>query len=95
MLVSDYCIACFATLGDDASSPPSSLTRYSAKTVAIDTSQNEQFTHRLIPAQSTDFDNVINQVSTFLYMYVAMCLKLFSSFSQVLLICHLHIHVLV
>ena len=47
--------------GDDGSSPPSSLTRQS-KTVAIDTSHNEQFTHRLIPAQSTEFDNVINQV---------------------------------
>ena len=32
------------------------------KTVAIDTSHNEQFTRRLLPAQSPEFDNVINQV---------------------------------
>lgn len=31
------------------------------KTVAIDTSHNEQFTRRLLPAQSPEFDNVINQ----------------------------------
>lgn len=33
------------------------------KTVAIDTTQNEHFSQRLIPAQSPEFDNVINQVS--------------------------------
>lgn len=32
------------------------------KTVAIDTTQNEHFSQRLIPAQSPEFDNVINQV---------------------------------
>ena len=32
------------------------------KTVAIDVTQNEQFTHRLLPSQSPEFDNVINQV---------------------------------
>ena len=34
------------------------------KSVAIDVSQNEQFTHRLLPSQSPEFDNVINQVRT-------------------------------
>ena len=33
------------------------------KSVAIDISQNEQFTHRLLPSQSPEFDNVINQVN--------------------------------
>ena len=46
-------------LGEDGSSPPLSRPH---KSVAINTSHNEQFTHRLIPAQSTEFDNVINQV---------------------------------
>ena len=32
------------------------------KSVAIDVTQNEQFTHRLLPSQSPEFDNVINQV---------------------------------
>jgi len=33
------------------------------KSVAIDTSQNEHFSHRLIPARSPEFDNLMNQVS--------------------------------
>ena len=32
------------------------------KSVAIDTSQNEHFTHRQLPLQSQEFDNVMNQV---------------------------------
>ena len=32
------------------------------KTVAIDMSQNECFTHRLLPAVSLEFDNVMDQV---------------------------------
>lgn len=32
------------------------------KTVAIDMSQNECFTHRLLPAVSSEFDNVMDQV---------------------------------
>lgn len=32
------------------------------KTVAIDMSQNECFTHRLLPAVSPEFDNVMDQV---------------------------------
>ena len=34
------------------------------KTVAIDMSQNECFTHRLLPAVSPEFDNVMDQVRT-------------------------------
>ena len=34
----------------------------SKKTVAIDTSQNKHFSHRLIPVRSPEFDNVIDQV---------------------------------
>ncbi len=44
---------------------PSRTPRLSKKkphSVAIDTSQNECFTHRLLPVQSSEFDNVINQV---------------------------------
>ena len=41
---------------DDSGPPPLK------KSVAIDTSQNEHFTHRLLPVQSPEFDNVINQV---------------------------------
>lgn len=44
----------------DDSGPPNAA----KKTVAIDTSQNEHFTHRLLPVQSPEFDNVINQVSS-------------------------------
>lgn len=32
------------------------------KIVAIDTSQNKHFTHRLLPVQSPEFDNVMDQV---------------------------------
>ncbi len=32
------------------------------KTVAIDISQNEHFSHRLMPVRSPEFDNVIDQV---------------------------------
>jgi len=32
------------------------------KTVAIDISQNQHFTRRLLPVQSPEFDNVIDQV---------------------------------
>lgn len=32
------------------------------KMVAIDTSQNKHFTRRLLPVQSPEFDNVIDQV---------------------------------
>ena len=32
------------------------------KTVAINTSQVEHFTHRLLPVQSPEFDNVMDQV---------------------------------
>lgn len=38
----------------------SPLTRH--KMVAIDTSQNKHFTSKLLPAQSPEFDNVIDQV---------------------------------
>ena len=34
--------------------------------VAIDTSQNKLFTHRLLPVHSPEFDNVIDQVITIL-----------------------------
>ncbi len=34
------------------------------KTVAINTSQNKLFTHRLLPVHSPDFDNVMDQVLT-------------------------------
>ena len=43
---------------DDSSSSATAKT----KIVAIDTSQNEHFTHRLLPVQSPEFDNVIDQV---------------------------------
>ena len=33
------------------------------KTVAINTAQVEHFTHRLLPVQSPEFDNVMDQVS--------------------------------
>ena len=39
------------------------------KTVAIDMSQNECFTHRLLPAVSPEFDNVMDQV-LYMYMYI-------------------------
>ncbi|XP_019852919.1 PREDICTED: patatin-like phospholipase domain-containing protein 7 isoform X2 [Amphimedon queenslandica] len=55
----------------DPPPPPLEVTKYDStgdestgkkpKAVAIDTSQNASFTHRLIPAQSPEFDNVINQ----------------------------------
>lgn len=47
-------------LSDDSTTLPSSMGK---KTVAINTSQVEHFTHRLLPAQSPEFDNVIDQVS--------------------------------
>ena len=47
-------------LSDDSTSLPGSMTK---KTVAINTSQVEHFTHRLLPVQSPEFDNVIDQVS--------------------------------
>jgi hypothetical protein len=37
------------------------LARRPHKTVAIDVTQNESFSHRLLPSQSPEFDNVINQ----------------------------------
>lgn len=43
-------------LSDD-STPPS----LSKKTVAINTEQVEHFTHRLLPVQSPEFDNVMDQ----------------------------------
>lgn len=47
-------------LSDDSTILPGSMTK---KTVAINTSQVEHFTHRLLPVQSPEFDNVIDQVS--------------------------------
>ena len=45
------------------SDPPSDDSRGTTKkSVAIDTTQNKHFTHRLLPIQSPEFDNVINQV---------------------------------
>lgn len=66
-------------LSDDSGPPPSSK-----KSVAINTSQNEHFSHRLLPVQSPEFDNVINQVCTVhhsLRVAVVVCLisRLFGS----------------
>ena len=51
-------------MSDDSSGHMTSLgsSTSSKKTVAIDTSQNEHFSHRLIPTQSPEFENVISQV---------------------------------
>ena len=48
-------------LSDDSvgGAPPSSLGK---KCVAINTEQVEHFTHRLLPVQSPEFDNVMDQV---------------------------------
>ena len=48
-------------LSDDSvgAAPPSSLSK---KSVAINTAQVEHFTHRLLPVQSPEFDNVMDQV---------------------------------
>lgn len=50
------------------------------KTVAIDTSQNEHFSHRLMPVRSPEFDNVIDQVHLCLVLYftVRTCTQLTS-----------------
>lgn len=45
-------------LSDESSGQASTV----KKSVAIDTSQNEHFTHRQLPLQSQEFDNVMNQV---------------------------------
>ena len=45
-----------------AASGAASPTTAHRKTVAIDMSQNECFTHRLLPAVSPEFDNVMDQV---------------------------------
>ena len=45
-------------LSDESSGQPSMV----KKSVAIDTSQNEHFTHCPLPLQSQEFDNVMNQV---------------------------------
>ena len=48
-------------LSDDSmAAMPSSLGK---KCVAINTDQVEHFTHRLLPVQSPEFDNVMDQVS--------------------------------
>ncbi len=39
------------------------LSAATRKMVAIDTTQNKHFTHRLLPVQSPEFDNVIDQVT--------------------------------
>ena len=44
-------------LSDDLSPP------LKHKMVAIDTSQNKQFSQKLLPVQSPEFDNVMDQVS--------------------------------
>jgi hypothetical protein len=44
---------------DSVGAPPSSLGK---KCVAINTEQVEHFTHRLLPVQSPEFDNVMDQV---------------------------------
>lgn len=46
---------------DEYSASPSAK----QKVVAIDISQNKHFTHRLLPVQSPEFDNVIDQVIFF------------------------------
>lgn len=49
-------------LSDDSITvSPSSLGK---KCVAINTDQVEHFTHRLLPVQSPEFDNVMDQVTT-------------------------------
>ena len=45
-----------------AASGAASPTTTHRKTVAIDMSQNECFTHRLLPSVSPEFDNVMDQV---------------------------------
>ena len=46
----------------DSSDDSTSSASIKHKMVAIDTTQNEHFTHRLLPSQSPEFDNVIDQV---------------------------------
>ena len=48
------------SLDSDEDSP--SMGNPRQKMVAIDTSQNKHFTHRLLPVHSPEFDNVIDQV---------------------------------
>ena len=61
----------------DSTSTGDELSLRKHKTVAIDTSQNASFTHRLLPAQSPEFDNVINQVIQYISVY--FCLSLYIS----------------
>lgn len=39
------------------------------KAVAIDISQNKHFNRKLLPVQSPEFDNVIDQVKHFIFFY--------------------------
>lgn len=70
-------------LSDDSVgvAPPSSLGK---KCVAINTEQVEHFTHRLLPVQSPEFDNVMDQV----YMYVLYFVK-FSCYYRKVNLCTL------
>ena len=51
-------------ISDDSTSQGTTSPPIPRKTVAIDMSQNECFTHRLLPAVSPEFDNVMDQVCT-------------------------------
>ena len=50
------------TFSQDSDDDSPSTATIKHKMVAIDTTQNEHFTHRLLPSQSPEFDNVIDQV---------------------------------
>ena len=49
------------------------------KSVAIDITQNELFSHRLLPSQSPEFDNVMNQVYFSLPQYIPVYSSIFCS----------------
>ena len=76
----------------DSTSTGDELSLRKHKTVAIDTSQNASFTHRLLPAQSPEFDNVINQVIQYISVYfsVYFCVSqytpVYSCLSQYILV---------
>lgn len=65
-----------APISDDSTGQPAANGAVSPtntrKSVAIDMSQNECFTHRLLPAVSSEFDNVMDQVTLIptIYMYI-------------------------
>lgn len=59
-------------LSDDSIVAPPPLV--GKKSVAINTSQVEQFSHRLLPVQSPEFDNVIDQVFFTQHLqYIIVC----------------------